>query len=618
MAYVLKNNTKRSILSGFSVVIILVLLLASIIISRVSVLKNRFESIAENQLVKIELANIMRESIRLRRISMHKMLLFDDPFERDEELLRFYEHAGAYRNAREKLVTFDRDATEKTIHEKLREQTRESQPITRQLAELINDNSTTVEFRQRLEVAFSNQDKVLALLDELVKHQKTSSSSTVEKARSEYESMFTFTLVMSSIIIVIIFAIAFIVSRYVTRKNTELANATRAKSSFLATMSHEIRTPLTSIIGFGETLLENRERDPAERKSVNSIIRNGKHLLDIISDILDFSKIEAGKIELEHVDVSLFELTRDVAAVVEPQAINKGLAFKVEYKFPVPDSITTDPIRLKQILINITGNAIKFTENGYVSLIIKYDQQSNMISFNISDTGIGMSTEQQEKIFSPFRQADSSTTRRFGGTGLGLHLSREFTQMLGGEINVSSKLYTGSQFIVSIPAGNINHLVNSTPTITSDPDKHATSNPYTRLTGSVLLAEDNIDNQRLIEMYVSRTGASIDIVENGLLALEKAQTKSYDLILMDKQMPIMDGMDAVRELRKSGYDGTIVALTANATQQDKDECLDAGCNGFLSKPVQKERLMATLMQYVNHADAEINRKSGPGENIKFA
>ena len=593
-----QNNSKQLITLGFSTVIVLVMLLAVVTLNRVNAVKTSFERVVEVHNVKIELAMTMREAIRLRKISMHKMLITEDVFERDDELQKFYSYAGIYRVAREKLAKFEPDKEESSINLRLNEKTRISQPVNRHVTELINDNTPITEIKPMLEKAATNQDKVLELLNELVAHHKARSSNAVANAQQEYSTMLTFTITLGSIIILIIVGIGVFVGRYVTKQNAALLNATEAKSSFLAVMSHEIRTPLTSIIGFGESLQENNFSTSNENKAVSSIVRNGKHLLQIINDVLDLSKVEAGKIEPEQIDTPLFELVRDIVAITEPEVKEKNLAFRINYNFPLPTNLITDPVRLKQILINVCSNATKFTASGYISIDINYRLENNMIDFLVSDTGIGMSKDQQEKIFDSFTQADSSTTRRFGGTGLGLHLSKQFAEILGGDITVKSQRHKGSQFTVSIAAGNINqdNFVNALPEReTTGPIKKQTRKI---LNGSILLAEDNVDNQRLFNMYISRTGARLVIANNGAEAVDIANNQHFDLILMDKLMPVMGGMEAVQELRDTGYKKPIVALTANATQQDREECLRAGCDDFLTKPVDVAKFMSILEKYL--------------------
>ena len=372
-------------------------------------------------------------------------------------------------------------------------------------------------------------------------------------------------------------------------------NANSAKSIFLANMSHEIRTPLTSIIGFSETLLDQDLSQYEHNKSVKTVIRAGKHLQALINDVLDLSKIEAGKLEIEKQQVSLFSIISDVEQLAEHQAKNKNITFNVEYNMPLPLTVCTDPLRLKQILINLTNNAVKFTEKGGVTISISYEQDTDLIKFDVIDSGIGMTPEQQDKLFEAFTQADSSTTREFGGTGLGLYLSKVLVEMLGGTISIQSTKDLGSTFSASISTGNIDQR--QLITELSDIPKEITEGDLlttAQFDGHILLAEDNIDNQNLISLYIKKMGASITIVNNGEAAIEKALENDYDLILMDMQMPVMDGITATSLLRARGYQTPVIAITANVMPEDIKKCMDAGCNDFLTKPIDRYRFNQTL------------------------
>ena len=373
--------------------------------------------------------------------------------------------------------------------------------------------------------------------------------------------------------------------------------ASKSKSEFLANMSHEIRTPLTAIIGFGETLLDTHASMSERVEAINSIIRNGGHLQQIINDILDLSKIEANKLNVECIDTDCFELLTELHAIVAMQAGDKGLGFEIDYRMPLPARITTDPLRLKQILINLCNNAIKFTERGSVRVVVIYVAAARQMQFEVIDTGIGLTVEQCARLFQPFEQADSSTTRKFGGTGLGLAISRRLAEMLGGTIAVDSVPEQGSRFTVTIDAGppQAAGLLFRVPERSSVPAVEMSS---IHLTGRVLLAEDNFDNQRLFSRYIERVGPQVSVVGNGKLAVDTALNEEFDVILMDMQMPVMDGIEAVQTLRRAGYAKPIVALTANAMKEDQEKCLAAGCTDFLAKPVKREALLQMLARYL--------------------
>ncbi len=376
------------------------------------------------------------------------------------------------------------------------------------------------------------------------------------------------------------------------------------KSQFLANMSHEIRTPLAAIIGFSETLYKNGKTE--EWKTfLSRILSNGRHLNQLINDILDLSKIEANQLSIEDIPVSIGTVLLELDSLLGEQARNKGLEFKVYHEFPLPESITTDPTRLKQILINLCGNAIKFTERGSVILAVSFDKENNELIFSIKDSGVGMSTEQLAGLFKPFKQADSSTTRKFGGTGLGLYISKLLAEKLGGNIEASSMPGIGSHFEVRISAKQItDKWINSESEFMSLSENDEVVIPS--LQGTILLAEDNIDNQKLISLYIEDTGATVDIANNGRIAIEKGISKEYDLILMDMQMPEMDGIESIKKLREANIITPIATLTANAMKEDVLMSEKAGADYFLTKPINKIDFYAVLKNHLPESNRQSN------------
>lgn len=390
----------------------------------------------------------------------------------------------------------------------------------------------------------------------------------------------------------------------IEKATAEAAND--AKSAFLANMSHEIRTPLTAIIGFSESLLDASQSMTDRVDSINTIIRSSKHLMQIINDILDISKVEAEKLEIENIKVSPFEIIDDVKSLITLIAQEKGLSFSVEYDFPIPEMISTDPVRFKQIMINLCANAIKFTKKGGVNLNVSCDFDKELLIISIKDTGIGLSTEQMVKLFNPFTQADSSTSRQYGGTGLGLYLSKQLAEKLGGTITVESKINKGSRFTVVIASGQIDSakIATSAPEIKKVNIQPILESHGPTLSGNVLLAEDNADNQRLISMYLKKLGVSVFIANNGKEAIDIAANDEFDIILMDMQMPVMNGLDATKYLRNQGYHKPIIALTANAMKEDMEACYQAGCNDFIQKPINQKKFMMAMAEYLKPAEAK--------------
>ncbi len=397
------------------------------------------------------------------------------------------------------------------------------------------------------------------------------------------------------------------------REHAEAAEAAnQAKSMFLANMSHEIRTPLTAILGFAENLLDGGGSIEEQRVATQTILRNGHHLLQLINDILDLSKIEAGRLEIESLPFSPSDVANDVILALQVRADSKQIHLELQFDGPIPATIQSDPTRFRQILMNLVGNAIKFTDSGKVTVrlgMVEIDGEFPGLKCDVMDTGIGMTDEQRAKLFMPFTQADSSMARRFGGTGLGLSISRRLAALLGGDITVTSVKNRGSTFTLVIGTGSLAGIQWHT-----DPVRRALSEPVVKsceLSASlnILLAEDGPDNQLLIGSFLRKLGASVTIVENGRDAVDAARRSAvtahpFDLILMDMQMPVLDGYAAARELRNQGWNGPILALTANAMSGDRQKCIDAGCDDFATKPIDRKRLVEQIGDLTRPLPAE--------------
>ncbi|HEX3999360.1 MAG TPA: PAS domain S-box protein [Pirellulales bacterium] len=395
---------------------------------------------------------------------------------------------------------------------------------------------------------------------------------------------------------------------HAARERAEVANQT--KSAFLANMSHEIRTPMTAILGYTDLLRES-VTDDASRMAIETISRNGNHLLSIINDILDLSKIEAGKMTIESLRFSPRQLLADVQSLMQVRTQGKGIKLEVVQEGVLPETILTDPTRLRQILVNLVGNAVKFTESGGVKLAVRLVQQrAPVLQWDVVDTGIGLTPEQQQSLFQPFTQADNSTVRKFGGTGLGLTISKRLAELLGGDVTVvESQMGVGTTFRLTIGTGPLDgiHLLQPTDSLAALPEP-----PRDRATAiqfpegcRVLLAEDGPDNQRLISFVLKKAGAEVIVAENGQQAVElvAAAEQPFDVILMDMQMPIMDGYTATASLRRKGYTRPIIALTAHAMSGDREKCIAAGCNDYATKPINRLHLIQQVARQLPAAMA---------------
>ncbi len=392
------------------------------------------------------------------------------------------------------------------------------------------------------------------------------------------------------------------------RDAAETAN--RAKSEFLANMSHEIRTPMNAILGFAELLRRGWQTDGRQsQRHLDTILSSGRHLLALINDILDLSKVEAGHLEVERIPCAVHEVVNEVVAIMQVRAEERGIRLAVSYPEALPATLLTDPSRLRQVITNLVGNALKFTEKGGVSVSVRLVRREApaCLAIDVSDSGIGIPQDKLEAIFEPFVQAEASTTRKFGGTGLGLAISRRFARALGGDVTASSVPGQGSTFHVTLEVGAVNDVRWLAPAALLEHSQAAAAVQSKRWVFDgqrVLVVDDGAENRELVRLVLESAGLEVIEADNGAVALERVAADSPALVLMDMQMPVMDGYTATRRLREQGATLPILALTANAMKGFESEIAASGFSGFLTKPVDIDALLAELGRWLGGREEE--------------
>ena len=562
----------------------------------------------------------MRQVALARTSTLYKIRSSDDPFELDELNIKFSAFAGEFIKVRDKFLNLKLSPEVRAIWLESSSVINGTDRTQRKVAALFingkGEEGDKVLLNEALVYQTQGQQYLSKMLDVQQTKSETSLTQALRNKRKTYVSIF----VIGTIALILSIGIMLFIVRFASQLQKGLLYADEAKlasqmkSDFLAKMSHEIRTPLGAILGFAEASLNSGQTMDDRIIGTQRIIHNARHLLGLINDILDLSKVESGKLEIEHIAVSPIQIANEACNVVKVKADEKQLSYGVNFVLPLPREIQSDPTRMKQVLINLMSNAIKFTEHGHVYLNVSYSAHYDKVCFEIEDTGIGISEKQQSKIFNAFTQADSSTTRKYGGTGLGLNLSKDLVLQMGGELSVKSKTGVGSKFIFTLDSGKQEDL--DFIYELSQVEEH--ENTLTKekkirkpLQGKVLLVEDNEDNQRIIGCFIESTGAEVTLAENGLKALDLYQKiKEFDLIFMDMQMPFMDGPTATEKLREFGCGTPIIALTANAFKEDRMRCLSAGSTDFVTKPISQDGLYDLLSHYLVEAK-EIKHETKP-------
>ena len=606
-----QTSSKSFLILAFGFMIIIVAGLCFVWSVNVNENQKNIQSIFGEQ-KQSRLVREMRDSARQRAILLHRMAIMTDEFAIDDAYMQFKEMAGRFIGARDELLALENDAgVEREIWKRAVPKIRNGEAMQQKTLEYILEGQIYKANNLLLTEVIPIQNEVNNTLSEMLTYQSLTAEQEYNEALQRNTKIYTYVLTLGGVVVMITLITAFIVIKRTSRIEASLVearvaaqNTTELKSQFLANMSHEIRTPLTAVLGFADNLRESGLNEADRHLSINSIIRNGHHLLQVINDILDISKIEAKQLAIEHINVSPIRLIADIDSLMGARVRDKGLKFSIDYRLPLPRTIISDPTRLKQILLNLCSNAAKFTEAGGVEIQVSYQLMEDKMQFVVKDSGIGMSREEIDKLFKPFSQADESTTRKYGGTGLGLYISKQLAQMLGGDLSCVSEAGKGSVFTLKVKArvkADAEFIYDLRSVSSQEMENKTVEIP--RLEGEILLVEDSTDNQALISMYIRKTGARVTMADNGQRAIELALEKNYDLILMDMQMPIMGGVDAVKWLRQTGNQTPIVMLTANAMKAERDKCINLGANDFLTKPIESAQFYQALARYLSPVTA---------------
>lgn len=583
--------------------LVLILVSSTIVVSfnTLGSMRQSMARILDEYTTESELVQSLNVVVQQRMTIMRDLMLEDDIFERDNMFQALNRLGGRYNAIFTELQQLELAPQGQKYLQDMQQYARDSSDLRLAIRDLVFELEH-VDKNYILKASNDTNEKYNFTLAAMQAMLRAEADKEWQLADRDYQDWLSLLSILSITILVISVYISYRTTRYIYQTNHRLRSMALQKSMLLATMSHEIRTPLTSIIGFSETLLESDTTKEERIASINAIARNSRHLAQLINDILDFSKLEAQQLELRESKLELKLLLDDIHGLLHAQAEKKGLAFEISVVGRVPEYFIADETKLKQVLVNLLGNAIKFTNKGEITLELEFLAENGVLRFNIRDSGIGLNAEQQLSIFDPYKQVDGDEQSQ--GTGLGLYLSRQITHLMGGSMTLESEPGIGSCFSISIPAGDLSdlgHIQWQGETV------EAVKNTLSRaiqLTGNVLLAEDREDNQQLFSIYLGKAGVNLTIVDNGIDAVNEALSGDYALLLMDMQMPLMDGLSALHSLREQGYTKPVIALTANHGNQEREACLSAGFDDFLSKPISRSDFIKVLANYLQSTESD--------------